>query len=452
MVSEEFLLAKRERIDHVHIFIAIQRSRGSIYSSENDSLDGDNDSDQSKEDKRGHQRRQSHENILAFRPNSLTGLTIKTPAPVPDGREHDRPDDKRKGLGGLKIKTGNKKTTSATPKAASVASPVAEGNKRNTLEQLDTLDDDELDDDELDDGETDDDDEDLESEVSGFSQLSEAQQQKMNKFKEQQMKAKSKKKNNRGSNTSSGTTERSADEKHNEEEEEPKTPRNHAKGRRSDATEKKKRKKKKKETKKKRGQKRGSKKRCSKTERRLSVARARRRRRRKRRRRKKKDLLRKRDTHAPCRRRNRSPISCNINTYVVPFPHISFLFFSLFFFSSSSSEKSDQLCRHFLFCLDTSGVERESAEGRERHNNSPLCGGRDESEHVHAGDDAAGAKDDGKHDAATDAADAADGVENGHGRPGMPKMPPGAAEAMKNMTPDQMKQAAEQMKNMTPDQ
>ena len=194
----------------------------------NDSLDGDNDSDQSKEDKRGHQRRQSHENILAFRPNSLTGLTIKTPAPVPDGREHDRPDDKRKGLGGLKIKTGNKKTTSATPKAASVASPVAEGNKLNTLEQLDTLDDDELDDDELDDGETDDD-EDLESEVSGFSQLSEAQQQKMNKFKEQQMKAKSKRKNNRGSSTSSGTTERSADEKHNEGEEEPKTPRN-AKG------------------------------------------------------------------------------------------------------------------------------------------------------------------------------------------------------------------------------
>merc|ERR1712100_1017844 len=137
----------------------------------NDSLDGDNDSDQSKEDKRGHQRRQSHENILAFRPNSLTGLTIKTPAPVPDGREHDRPDDKRKGLGGLKIKTGNKKTTSATPKAASAASPVAEGNTRNTLEQLDTLDDDELDDDDLDDGETDDDDEDLESEVSGFSQL-----------------------------------------------------------------------------------------------------------------------------------------------------------------------------------------------------------------------------------------------------------------------------------------
>merc|ERR1712072_1677481 len=137
----------------------------------NDSLDGDNDSDQSKEDKRGHQRRQSHENILAFRPNSLTGLTIKTPAPVPDGREHDRPDDKRKGLGGLKIKIGNEKTTSATPKAASAASPVAEGNKRNTLEQLGTLDDDEL-----------------ESEVSGFSQLSEAQQQKMNKFKEQQMK------------------------------------------------------------------------------------------------------------------------------------------------------------------------------------------------------------------------------------------------------------------------
>ena len=78
-------------------------------------------------------------------------------------------------------------------------------------------------------------------------------------------------------------------------------------------------------------------------------------------------------------------------------------------------------CVATLFCLDTSGVERESAEGRERHNNSPLCGGRDESEHVHAGDDAAGAKDDGKHDAATDAADAADGVENGHGRPGHAK-------------------------------
>ena len=197
----------------------------------NDSLDGDNDSDQSKEDKRGHQRRQSHENILAFRPNSLTGLTIKTPAPVPDGREHDRPDDKRKGLGGLKIKTGNKKTTSATPKAASAASPVAEGNTRNTLEQLDTLDDDDLDDDDLDDGETDDDDEDLESEVSGFSQLSEAQQQKMNKFKEQRMKAKSNKTKNKGSNTSGSTTERSAEnEKHDEEEEEPKTPRNHAKG------------------------------------------------------------------------------------------------------------------------------------------------------------------------------------------------------------------------------
>ncbi len=38
------------------------------------------------------------------------------------------------------------------------------------------------------------------------------------------------------------------------------------------------------------------------------------------------------------------------------------------------------------------------------------------------------------------------------GGPGMPKMPPGAAEAMKNMTPEDMKQAAEQMKNMTPDQ
>jgi len=35
---------------------------------------------------------------------------------------------------------------------------------------------------------------------------------------------------------------------------------------------------------------------------------------------------------------------------------------------------------------------------------------------------------------------------------GMPNFPPGAMEAMKNMTPDDMKRAAEQMKNMTPEQ
>lgn len=39
-----------------------------------------------------------------------------------------------------------------------------------------------------------------------------------------------------------------------------------------------------------------------------------------------------------------------------------------------------------------------------------------ESKHVHPGDDATGAEDDGKHDAATDAADATDGVQDGHGR------------------------------------
>ena len=74
--------------------------------------------------------------------------------------------------------------------------------------------------------------------------------------------------------------------------------------------------------------------------------------------------------------------------------------------------------------------ERESEEGRERQNTNvgPLCGGgggggRAMNPNMFTpGDDAAGAKDDGKHDAATDAADAADGVENGHGwRPGHAK-------------------------------
>ena len=40
----------------------------------------------------------------------------------------------------------------------------------------------------------------------------------------------------------------------------------------------------------------------------------------------------------------------------------------------------------------------------------------------------------------------------GGGLGGMPNIPPGAMDAMKNMTPEQMKQAAEQMKNMTPEQ
>ena len=218
-----------------------------------DGLDIDNDSDISREGKLksnstggiGHQRRESHENILAFRPHSLTGLTIKTPAPKPDGKEYDRPDDKGKGLAGLKIKIGNKRTpTSGTTSSTTAATAAAEAgeNKKpsTTLEQLTKLED-ELDDEDLDDDDDDEtDEEDLESEVSGFSQLSEAQQQKMNKFKEQQIKMKNKK-NKRLSKSNGGSTEgnivdgNEKDDKHKddgaeekeeeEEEEEPKTPR-----------------------------------------------------------------------------------------------------------------------------------------------------------------------------------------------------------------------------------
>ena len=78
---EEFLLVKKRRIDQGPYLRRNTTSRDPYIPQKNDSLDGDNDSDQSKEDKRGHQRRQSHENILAFRPNSLTGLTIKSAAP-----------------------------------------------------------------------------------------------------------------------------------------------------------------------------------------------------------------------------------------------------------------------------------------------------------------------------------------------------------------------------------
>ena len=217
-----------------------------------DGLDIDNESDISREGKLksnstggiGHQRRESHENILAFRPHSLTGLTIKTPAPKPDGKEYDRPDDKGKGLAGLKIKIGNKRTrTSGTTSSTTVATAAAEAgeNKKpsTTLEQLTKLED-ELDDEDLDDDDDDEtDEEDLESEVSGFSQLSEAQQQKMNKFKEQQIKMKNKK-NKRLSKSNGGSTEGNIfdgnekddkhkkdgpEEKEEEEEDEPKTPR-----------------------------------------------------------------------------------------------------------------------------------------------------------------------------------------------------------------------------------
>ena len=213
-----------------------------------DGLDIDNDSDVSREGKLksnstggiGHQRRESHENILAFRPHSLTGLTIKTPAPKPDGKEYDRPDDK--GLAGLKIRIGNKRalisgTTSST--TATTAAAEARENKKpsTTLEQLTKLDD-ELDDEDLDDDNDETDEEDLESEVSGFSQLSEAQQQKMNKFKEQQIKMKNKK-NKRLSESNGGSMEgnivdgkgngeHKEDEREEEvaeEEDEPKTPR-----------------------------------------------------------------------------------------------------------------------------------------------------------------------------------------------------------------------------------
>jgi hypothetical protein len=82
--------------------------------------------------------------------------------------------------------------------------------------------DDDLDDDlDVDEDEDDDeDDEDLESEVSGFSQLSEAQQQKMNKFKEQQIKLKNTK--NKGM---SKLSEEAPSGKEEEEQEQPKTPR-----------------------------------------------------------------------------------------------------------------------------------------------------------------------------------------------------------------------------------
>jgi serine/threonine protein kinase len=211
-----------------------------------DGLDTDNDSDVSREGKLksnstggiGHQRRESHENILAFRPHSLTGLTIKTPAPKPDGKEYDRPDDK--GLAGLKVRIGNKRTPiSGTTSSTTATTAVAEAreNKKpsTTLEQLTKLED-ELDDEDLDDDDETDE-EDLESEVSGFSQLSEAQQQKMNKFKEQQIEMNKKKKRLSKSNGGSmegnivdgkGNGEHKEDEREGEvveEEDEPKTPR-----------------------------------------------------------------------------------------------------------------------------------------------------------------------------------------------------------------------------------
>ena len=205
------------------------------------SLYGDNDSDlsgkgQSKSSSTGgipgHKRRESHENILAFRPHSLTGLTIKTPAPKPDGKEHDRPDDKGKGLGGLKIRIENKRTSMTSGTASGMTSTTTAarsataGEDNNTpknisLEELVKLDDDLDDDLDVDEDEDDDeDDEDLESEVSGFSQLSEAQQQKMNKFKEQQIKLKNTK--NKGM---SKLSEEAPSGKEEEEQEQPKTPR-----------------------------------------------------------------------------------------------------------------------------------------------------------------------------------------------------------------------------------
>jgi len=208
---------------------------------ERDSLFGDNDSDlsgkgQSKSSSTGgipgHKRRESHENILAFRPHSLTGLTIKTPAPKPDGKEHDRPDDKGKGLGGLKIRIENKRTSMTSGTASGMTSTTTAarsataGEDNNTpknisLEELVKLDDDLDDDLDVDEDEDEDeDDEDLESEVSGFSQLSEAQQQKMNKFKEQQIKLKNTK--NKGM---SKLSEEAPSGKEEEEEEQPKTPR-----------------------------------------------------------------------------------------------------------------------------------------------------------------------------------------------------------------------------------
>ena len=78
--------------------------------------------------------------------------------------------------------------TSTTTVSPRVATAGEDNNtpKNISLEELVKLDDDLDDDLDVDDEDDDEDDEDLESEVSGFSQLSEAQQQKMNKFKEQQ--------------------------------------------------------------------------------------------------------------------------------------------------------------------------------------------------------------------------------------------------------------------------
>jgi tRNA A-37 threonylcarbamoyl transferase component Bud32 len=135
-----------------------------------------------------HQRRESHENILAFRPQSLTGLTIKTPTPIPDGKEHDRPSDVIKVLPGLQLKIGKKTTEdseSVTNDDGKKKTEEAENKKLSSLKigkpsgNSPPTEDDEYDEDEDDSDEIS---EDLESEVSGFSQLSEAQQQKMNSY------------------------------------------------------------------------------------------------------------------------------------------------------------------------------------------------------------------------------------------------------------------------------